>query len=244
MRFVPCEECPLRHKLRFKSFTVPELEFVRSLKIAHISVPARQVIVAPDAYDGRVFTLFSGWAFRYQMTPDGQRQIVDVVLPGSLIGLQQFMLGSTSTGVQSLTPVTLCVLEGPRIGEIFTNHSVLSEAMVLSLMEDELRIDVRLALIGRRTGSERLAYFLLELFERLQALEMVDRDWCYFPLQRSHLADLLGFSSTHISRSISDLKRRNLATIGSSALSIVDRAGMQKYSGYEDRLLKNARLLI
>ncbi|MGC9587502.1 UNVERIFIED_CONTAM: hypothetical protein PVV62_26990, partial [Salmonella enterica subsp. enterica serovar Rissen] len=87
------------------------------------------------------------------LTPTGQRQIIDILLPGSLIGLQQLMLGDSESGVESLTPVTLCVLTGRNIDELFQRQSQLSEAMVFALMEDQRRADRRIALVAKQHGA-------------------------------------------------------------------------------------------
>ncbi|RSX87042.1 Crp/Fnr family transcriptional regulator, partial [Sphingomonas koreensis] len=160
------------------------------------------MIIEPGRFAGKLYTLYAGWAYRYKLTPTGQRQIIDILLPGSLIGLQQLMLGDSESGVESLTPVTLCVLTGRNIDELFQRQSQLSEAMVFALMEDQRRADRRIALVAKQNGAERLAYFLLELVDRLVALDLGHDAMSYFPLQRRHLADLLGLSETHVSRSM------------------------------------------
>ncbi|RSU48384.1 Crp/Fnr family transcriptional regulator [Sphingobium yanoikuyae] len=244
MKFIPCEDCALRKMAPFKQFTTPELSYVSALKSGQIELPPRTVIIEPGKYDGQLFTLFSGWAYRYRVAPSGLRQIIDVLLPGSLIGLQQLMLGASDSGVESLTPVTLCVLQGRSLNEIFDDHSKLSSAMVFALMEDERRADRRIEMVAKQSGPERLAYFLLELVDRLQPLGLGNDSMSYFPLQRRHLADLLGLSDTHVSRSMTELRRDDLATIGANSLVIRNRAMMTKLSGYVIGEAEHQRLLL
>lgn len=244
MKFVPCEECALRRMAPFKQFTTPELNYVRSLKSGQVDLPARTVIIEPGRFDGQLFTLFSGWACRYRVAPSGERQIIDILLPGSLIGLQQLMLGNSDSGVESLTPVTLCVLTGRPLAEMFDQHSKLSGAMVYALMEDERRADRRIEMVAKQSGPERLAYFLLELVDRLRPLGLGQDEMSYFPLQRRHLADLLGLSDTHVSRSMSELRREDLATIGANSLVIRNRSLMVALSGYVIGEPERQRLLL
>lgn len=244
MKFIPCEDCALRRRALFKQFTAPELGFVRALKSNQVDVPARRVIIEPGRFGGQLYTLYAGWAYRYKLTPNGQRQIVDVLLPGSLIGLQQLMLGDSESGVESLTPVTLCVLTGRHIDKLFQQHSQLSEAMVFALMEDQRRADRRMALVAKQNGPERLAYFLLELVDRLAALGLGQDAMSYFPLQRRHLADLLGLSETHVSRSMRELRRDDLAAIASNSLIIRNRLVMTTLSGYTLATRQRPRLLL
>lgn len=195
-------------------------------------------------FAGKLYTLYAGWAYRYKLTPTGQRQIIDILLPGSLIGLQQLMLGDSESGVESLTPVTLCVLAGRNIDELFQRQSQLSEAMVFALMEDQRRADRRIALVAKQNGAERLAYFLLELVDRLVALDLGHDAMSYFPLQRRHLADLLGLSDTHVSRSMQQLRRGDLAAIAANSLVIRNRQLMINLSGYTLSTREHPRLLL
>lgn len=232
MRFVPCEVCPLRIIPHFRQFTTAELNFVRALKSGQVDVPAGATIIEPGVSQGRLYTLFAGWAFRYRTLPTAQRQIVEILLPGSIIGLQQLMLGTSNSGVQSITPATLCILSGRSLSQLFRQHSDLSEAMVTTLMEEQRREDLRLSILSRPGGAARLAYFLLELFDRLERLNMTEDDWCYFPLRRRHLAELLGLSETHLSRSMSELRKGGFASVSANALRIVNRAQMAALADY------------
>lgn len=228
----------------FKQFTTPELGYVRSLKSAQVDLPARTVLIEPGRFDGKLFTLFAGWACRYRVSPSGEQQIIDILLPGSLIGLQQLMLGASDSGVKSLTPVTLCVLTGRHLSEMFDRHSKLSGAMVFALMEDERRADRRIEMVAKQNGAQRLAYFLLELVDRLEPLGLGRDAMSYFPLQRRHLADILGLSDTHVSRSMTELRRDDLATIASNALVIRNRNVMASLSGYIRSEPEHHRLLL
>ena len=154
------------------------------------------------------------------------------------------MLGDSESGVESLTPVTLCVLTGRNIDELFQRQSQLSEAMVFALMEDQRRADRRIALVAKQNGAERLAYFLLEQVDRLVALDLGHDAMSYFPLQRRHLADLLGLSETHVSRSMQQLRRGDLAAIAANSLVIRNRQLMINLSGYTLSTREHPRLLL
>src|SRR5215472_4035405 len=94
--FVPCEQCPLRRKPLFRPLTEIELGFVGEMKTDHIVVPPRTDIIREDEIGGPVYTLFEGWAVRYYILPNGARQILDVVLPGDMIGLASWFSAGSS----------------------------------------------------------------------------------------------------------------------------------------------------
>jgi CRP-like cAMP-binding protein len=231
-RHVPCKTCPLRQQRLFKPFSEQELRFVATLKTAHVTVPANQPILELGAQSGALYTLFSGWAFRYLRLPDGSRQILDFLLPGDLIGLQPAFLGGINYGVTALTAVSLCVLHGAAIDALFDGHPGLVRALVATLLEEKRRTDRRLAVLGRRQGPQRIGYLMLETFDRLVQQGLDAGTECPFPLRRRHLADALGLSGSHVNRSLDELQARGLATIEDRRLLIRDRERLAAFAGY------------
>src|SRR5229473_2986115 len=120
--FVPCIDCRLRHKPCFRPFTDEELKSISSLKTNHVAVPAKTDIVSEGEVGGSLYTLYEGWAFRYKTLAGGARQILDLLLPGEIIGLSSALLGTIRHSVQTLTPVSLCVLDGYPLPKLLRRH--------------------------------------------------------------------------------------------------------------------------
>jgi CRP/FNR family transcriptional regulator len=230
--FVPCVACQLRQKPLFHPLSAREVSLIASLKSAHIAMPQKADIVQAGEVGGSLYTLFGGWAFRYKRLLDGKRQILDFLVPGDLIGLEAALFGGIDHSVQTLTPVSLCVLEGRPLPELFREHPEFGYHLARTLVEDQRRADERVALLGHRSGPERLGYLLLETFDRLRQRGMADGTWCSFPVQRQQLADALGLSRTHLIRSLAELQETALATIDNHTLSILDRERLAALAGY------------
>jgi CRP/FNR family transcriptional regulator len=231
--FVPCEDCPLRREPLFRSFSDIELGFVGQMKTDHIVVPPRTDIIREDEVGGPVYTLFEGWAVRYHALPNGARQILDIVLPGDLIGLASAVLGRIKHSVQAITPATLCVLQGRGFSELFGNHAALALNILQTRVEEEQRMDTRLSLLGRSTAEQRIAYLMLETFDRLRQRGVIGGgSTCPFPLQRRDLADAVGLSRVHVARTLDSLRERRLAAIQDGTLVLYDRATLADLAGY------------
>ncbi len=56
----------------------------------------------------QLFTLYSGWAFRYKTLSDGRRQILGFLLPGDFIGLQDEFADGQTHGVEAVTGRRRC----------------------------------------------------------------------------------------------------------------------------------------
>jgi CRP/FNR family transcriptional regulator len=231
--FVLCEQCTLRRKPVFRPFSEPELGFVAAMKTDHIVVAPRADIIREDEIGGPVYTLFEGWAVRYHILPSGARQILDIVLPGDMIGLASAVLGRVKHSVQAITPATLCVLQGRGFSELFSTHAELALNILQTRVEEEQRMDTRLSLLGRSSAEQRIAYLMLETFDRLRQRGMVPGgSTCPFPLQRRDLADAAGLSRVHVARTLEALRERRLAEIQDGTLVLYDRAKLAGVAGY------------
>jgi CRP/FNR family transcriptional regulator, anaerobic regulatory protein len=231
--FVPCAQCPLRLKPLFRPISEAELTFVTEMKRDHIVVAPRVDIIQEDEVGGPAYTLFEGWAVRYHRLPRGSRQILDIVLPGDMIGLASALLGTVKHSVQALTPATLCVLSGRTLSDLFAEHPGFAFNIMQTRVEEEQRADVRLSLLGRSNAEQRIGYLMLETFDRLRQRGMVDGgSTCPFPLQRRDIADAAGISRVHVARTLERLREQRLAIIQDGVLVLLDRAALVDVSGY------------
>ena len=81
-RKVPCEKCPLRGKETFRDFSPEELQFVSGFKSGELNVETGTNLLLQGTNSAYLYTILSGWAFRYKTLPDGRRQILNYALPG------------------------------------------------------------------------------------------------------------------------------------------------------------------
>jgi CRP-like cAMP-binding protein len=231
--FIPCASCSLRAKAVFRPFSGEELDFISTMKSDHVTVRAKTDIIRRGDVGGPIYTLFEGWAVRLMDLGDGSQQILDVLLPGDMIGLESAMLGTVKHSVRAITPVSLCVLEGRSVAELFDRNAKLALAILQTRVEEEQRTDARLAMLGRGSALQRIGYLMLETYDRLQQRGMVNGGTtCPFPLTRRHLADASGLSSVHVARILAEMRERKLAVVEGGVLIVFDRAALAELTAY------------
>lgn len=230
--FVACVDCRLRNRPCFRAFSAEELTSVAAMKTDHVTLPAKADLVEAGQVGGTLYTLYEGWAFRYKRLPGGRRQVLDLLLPGDIIGLSSALFGTIRHSVQTLTPASLCVMDGYPLAELVQRHVDLALDLLRWRVIEEHRADIRLALLGRAKPVQRLGYLMLETFDRLRRLDLVDGTVAPFPLPRQHLADATGLSMIHLNRTLARLREERLAAIEDKMLLIYDRRRLAEISGY------------
>jgi len=204
---VPCFECALRRSHAFKPINDIELAFINEMKRDHLVLEAGTEIIAAGQEQAELYTLYAGWAIRCKTLPDGRRQILNIHLPGDLIGLQGGMFEASAYSVEALTEVQLCLLPRRKIWSLFENMPELAFDVTWLGAREESHVDEHLTSAGRRSASERIAALVIMLYKRLDALGLVVDTAMPFPLTQQDLADILGLSLVHTNKSLAKLRR-------------------------------------
>ena len=228
----PCQQCPLRSLPDFRDFSARELEFVSEFKSGELSVERGATILVEGMHSAHLFTVLSGWAFRYKLLPDGRRQIMNYVLPGDLIGLQGSLMGEMDHSVEALTPVTLCLFERSKLEQLFERHASLAYDLTWIAAHEERILDEHLLSVGRRTALERTAYLVSFLYQRAQSSGM-NGGRRIIPITQQHVADTLGLSLVHTNKTLRKLADRKLMRWQDRGCEILDPDGLLALAGWE-----------
>lgn len=200
-----------------------ELALIESLKREQIVVRADAAIIHEGQRDAPLYTLLQGWAFRFKTLSDGRRQILNFLLPGDFIGVQQTMSNAASHGVQALSDVLLCVFQRDALWHIHGGAPALGFSVTWLTAQEESLVDDTLLSVGRRSAEERVASLLVMLFKRVAALAPGGgEDGVPFPLTQQHIADGLGLSLVHTNKTLRKLEKRGLYRIRNGRLWLLD----------------------
>ncbi len=232
-RRVPCEQCPLRALPSLRAFEPQELRFVSSFKTGELVAETGTTIMAEGSHSAHLYTLLSGWAFRYKTLPDGRRQVLNYMLPGDLIGLQASVIGEMEHSVEALSPVVLCVFQRDRLSELYRNHPGLGFDITWLAAREERMLDDHLLSLGRRVATERAAYLIAFLYHRAAAVGLGTSRNLFIPITQSHVADTLGLSIVHTNKTLRKLADRKLIRWLDRACEVLDVEGLMEVADWE-----------
>ena len=232
-RKVPCEKCPLRQFECLREFNAKELEFVSNFKSGELNVEAGTSILLQSTNSAHLYTVLSGWAFRYKTLPDGRRQILNYAMPSDLIGLQGSVNDEMQHSVEALTDVMLCVFPREKLWDLYTNYPTLAFDVTWIAAREEQILDEGLMSVGRRTAMERLAYLLLTMFQRAEEVGLTKGNSIRFPFTQQHVADTLGLSLVHTNKTLQRLNATKTMRWKGRRFEILDREALAKLASYE-----------
>lgn len=169
------------------------------------------LIVQGEPHDW-IYWLRAGWAHRYRFLPDGRRQILDVYLPGDLMGVDCMFTREQQHAIETLTQCSCFALDAESFLAALERPET---ALWISwaMTHERQRLDAHATWLGRYSAEERIAAFFLELYERLRRLQIVNGRSFLCPLTQRHLADCLGITIVHANRVLKRLHASRIASM-------------------------------
>jgi CRP-like cAMP-binding protein len=229
-----CYQCALRDCGLFKPVTAAELETIDDMLEEQIALrPGAEIIRVGDE-SPEIYTLYSGWAFRFKTLPNGRRQILNFLLPGDLVGLQAAMFEAAAHGIEALTDVELCVLPRRKVWELFGRMPGLAFDVTWLGSREESIVDENLTSVGRRNAQERVAALIVALYKRADALGLVTDQSFGFPLTQQHIADALGLSLVHTNKTLARLRRMGMFSQNNGTMTLTNPRVLERIAQYFD----------
>ena len=219
--------------MQYVALSAADLKSLDAIIDGEITIRRRRDLVV-DGYEYRKLGFVKeGYAMRYKLLRNGKRQILNVILPGDVVGLPGSFHDRALYSVTAISDLRMhvCVLDAyirlcyqrPQFG-LALSWIAVQEATTYA----EHIIDV-----GRRTPIERLSHFLLELYARLRAVGYTEENRFTLPFSQEVMSDVLGLSVPHLNRMMQQLRAEKLISDQERQVEFVDIEAMQTLAHYQ-----------
>jgi CRP-like cAMP-binding protein len=208
---------------------------VRTLKIGK----SKDVVICGNHYDC-VYVNHDGWLARYKILHNGARQIIDFILPGQVFGLQACVFQRALYSVVAITESTLSAIPFDMVDSVFEQNPTLAKALFWSAAYETTILGEHLIDAARRSAYERVGHMLLELFVRLNRVQLTDEMTFSVPLTQELVADALGLSTVHVNRTLRALREDKLIAVDGHSVTILDFEALSRLSDFDSSYLGDA----
>ena len=190
----------------------------------------------------KMFFVKDGWAIRYRTLDDGRRQIVNFMLPGDVFDMQVVAGLEADHSVTTLTRMVVMAVGADKFVQALRSNADIASAFWWSSVQEESILREQIVRVGRRSAKERIAHLLLELQRRMHAAVGGAEDHLPMPLTRTDMADALGLTPVHVSRTMSALRRSGYIDESRGQITILDRHKLASLSQFDTDYLHMRRL--
>ncbi len=230
-----CQACGLRNHAAFTPLSSAAIASINRARSHTTQARAGSTLITESKTGGQLYTLYAGWAFRYKTLADGRRQILNFLLPGDLIGLQQQFGEEAAHGVELLTDCALCVFKDDSLWDLYREQPRLGYDITWLAAHEEGHVDDNLMTTGRRNAMERIAMLLLHLYRRMDRIGEAQGGSIVFPLTQQHIADALGLSLVHTNKTLRRLTQLGLHEIVDGRLHLRNPRALASLAEYYEQ---------
>ncbi len=171
-----------------------------------------------------VYNISSGVARTYRTLPDGTRAVIGFFFPDDLLGLAEE--GAYVNSAQAVTAMTAYRLPIPALENLLRRDATLEWHLLMKLCHELREAQLHAVILKQQGALARLALFL-QMLDRWRQARDGGSGEIYLPMNRSDIADYIGFSLGAVSRSFRALNDRHLISFRDRRhLLITDHAGL------------------
>ncbi|MEM9427239.1 MAG: Crp/Fnr family transcriptional regulator [Pseudomonadota bacterium] len=200
-------------------------EAMRHLKVVHRFIGRQRSLIHEGDPIRQVRIICKGWAIRSRRLDQTRRQILDVALPGDIVGLHLDGKSTSICDVEALTPCEVGEIDADALERVAHQNRGVASSLHQNLTCQLARANDQVLRLGRMTAYERVCSFLMDIYDR-QRLEGALRGHVDFPITQAIVADLLGLSVVHVNRQVMRLRREGLVSLQRRQLVIHDEQRM------------------
>ena len=229
-----CDQCLVRNRAICSALDAQEIIALNAIGRNRVLSPGESLIWEGDD-SVLVANVTEGVLKLSTGTEDGREQIVGMVFPSDFIGRP---FGSTTGhGVTALTQARVCVFNRRDFDKFAREHPALEHKLLQRTLAELDRTRRWMLLLGRKSASEKVATFLLEMAERMatpgcEDMAMPNSVRLDLPVSRQQIADVLGLTIETVSRQFTRLKAEGVIDLPSRREVVIrDRAALAIEAG-------------
>lgn len=166
------------------------------------------------------YRIVSGCLRTVKLMEDGRRQVGAFLLAGDYLGFDE--LDTHDFAAQAVTKVVVQRYRRREVEALADRHPSLARRLRELAAADLRAAYDRMLLLGRKTASERIATFLLELAGRQGGASRVT-----LPMGRIDMADHLGLTVETVCRMLTHLRHEGVVTITLGSVELRSPAALR-----------------
>lgn len=229
-----CETCLVRNRAICSALDAQEIGALNAIGRHRLLEPGEALIWEGDD-SVLVANVIEGVLKLSTGTEDGREQIVGMVFASDFIGRP--FGATTGHGVTALTEAKVCVFNRRDFDAFAREHPALEHKLLQRTLAELDRTRRWMLLLGRKSASEKVASFLLEMCERVatpgcDTFAPAGEMRLELPVSRQQIADVLGLTIETVSRQFTRLKGEGIIDLPSRREVVIrSRAALSAEAG-------------
>lgn len=190
-------------------------------RVAHFT-PGTTLYAEGDVGES-VYWVVAGMVRTVNVGRDGDRVVRGFHLSGEFFGLERAPLHGSSAEAVSGTRALRC--SRARLNALAASDPQIANELLLWLLQMTERAQ-DLSALGRASATRKLAYFLIDLIDRVAAGRSIS-----LPMSRTDIGDYLGLSNETVSRTFTMLRHDGLIATCGRTVTLLNPGALRRMNG-------------
>ncbi len=224
---VACSNCNLRELCMPVNLSQTELERVDELVTQRRSIKRGSALFHNGEAFYALYAVRTGFFKTSLTTEDGRDQVTGFQMAGEIIGLDGIVNEQHTCDAIALEDAEVCVMPFDRIEDISREVGALQKHVHRIMSREIVREHGVMLLLGSMRAEERLAAFLLNLVQRLQARGF-SRSELILRMTREEIGSYLGMKLETVSRTFSKFADEGIIEVNQRHIHIQDSEALKR----------------
>ncbi len=224
---VACSNCNLRELCMPVGLNDEELRRVDELVASRRSIKRGTALFHNGEPFTSLYAVRTGFFKTSLTTEDGRDQVTGFQMAGEIIGLDGIVNEHHTCDAIALEDAEVCVMPFDRIEEISREVGALQKHVHRIMSREIVREHGVMLLLGSMRAEERLAAFLLNLVQRLQARGF-SRTELILRMTREEIGSYLGMKLETVSRTFSRFADEGIIEVKQRHIHIQDAEALKR----------------
>lgn len=217
---VSCNNCSLDNICFPRGLSIDEIKHISQVIKPKKTLQRKEFIFREgDTFRG-VLAIKSGTAKLITDDHHGNEHILNILLPGELLGFDGLSNDKYQCSAIALETLSFCELPAQSMDDLFKNVPTLTRELFRHSGE-KIKEDKELIVLNKRPAEERLAYFLISLSDRLKKRGFSATEFT-LSLTRQEIGNHLGLALETVSRLLKRFQQDNLINVKTKHITIKD----------------------
>jgi CRP-like cAMP-binding protein len=186
-----------------------------------------------------IILVVDGWVATTKSLENGDVQLIDFILPGDFLDPATADGATSAVSVTAQTDCTICTIPVRTWDSLLKSDLSIRTEVVRGQAAERTRFSERILRLGKGNAKTRIAYALLELCVRLDALSARAGNSFHIPLTQGDIGNFTGLSTVHVCRMMGEfVKDGIIETDDHLDVHIIDLEALSDIAGIRPENLK------
>lgn len=224
---VACSNCNLRELCLPLGLSRPDLERLDTLIDVRKTVRRSETLFrSGDRFDA-LYAVRTGFFKTCVSSQDGREQVTGFQMAGELLGLDGISADLHTCDAVALEDSQVCIIPYAHLEDLSREFSALQHQLHKIMSREIVRDHGVMLLLGSMRAEERVAAFLLNLTQRLEARGF-SASSLVLRMTREEIGSYLGLKLETVSRTFSKFQEDGILEVKQRQIHIVDASGLKK----------------